>query len=271
MQACVSGLSRRVYWKSGIRGLAGHSHYHNTKHRKARVDAKRQTTFTKVCRDIYMAIKAGNNNVDASSNARLARALDAAKKANVPKERIERALSRAVHEERNDDTVVYEGVFPGGVGVMVTAVAANRNALAGEMRSLFSRAGGELGKARWMFEERISVIVEVDSGGEMDGQVLEDIALHGMEEGAVDVETTDEGGVEILVSDIKSRERLQEGISWRFGMLSGLKVYGMRSVSSGRTVEVGEDASRKLSKLLAALDEHEHVMQVDHNLGHVYC
>lgn len=233
-----------------IRGLAGHSHYHNIRHRKAKMDAKRQSAFQKLSRDIYAAIKAGGSS-DAMANARLARAVEMARRGSLPKERIERALQSGARR-MSEGTAVFEGVFPGGIGVVVRASDGRRNAVAGEMRALFSRAGGEIGRAGWLFTEKHVVVVP---------HVGEEVALCGMEEGAEDVDMSDEG-VEMICSNAAERERVKRVVVEKFGIEGA---YGEKRMEARGMVAVEGERSEKLRRLFEALDGHDDVFEVIHN------
>ncbi|KAI0557311.1 transcriptional regulator [Gracilaria domingensis] len=242
------------------RSLAGHSHYHNTKHRKARVDAQRQTAFQKLSRDIYAAIKSANGERDPSRNPRLARALEAARKASMPKQRIATALSASARDGSPSDTILFEGVFPGGAGLLVRASATRRNAVAGEIRSLISRAGGELGKAAWLFSRRHTVVLN-----EFDRAYQDDIIMFGIDQGAHDVDISEEGVLQFSCLSMNERERLKSALAERFAHLKQRKIISLENLEPKVLVSLTDEPAAKFERLLNALDDHVDVVDVIHN------
>lgn len=125
--------------------MAGHNKWSKVKHKKAASDAVKSKTWTKNIREITVAAKLGGT--DPSSNARLRKALDDARAANITKDTIQRALQRASGESEGADfeDLVYEGYGPGGVAVLVECLTDNRNRTSGEIRSAFNKNGGNMG------------------------------------------------------------------------------------------------------------------------------
>jgi len=126
--------------------MAGHSKFKNIQHRKGAQDKKRAKLFTKLVRDIISAARSGG--VDSSANPRLRGAIIAARAQNLPKERIDRAISQADDTGHNDNYVAirYEGYAPGGIAIIVEAETDNKNRTASEVRAAFSKYGGNLGE-----------------------------------------------------------------------------------------------------------------------------
>ncbi|WP_422930486.1 YebC/PmpR family DNA-binding transcriptional regulator [Singulisphaera sp. PoT] len=125
--------------------MAGHSHSANIAHRKGAVDAKRGKLFSKLCRAIFVAARAGGGDPD--SNLRLRYAIDKARSYSCPKDNIERSIKKATGElgGENYEEVTYEGYGPGGVAVLCEALTDNRNRTASELRKIFEVCGGNLG------------------------------------------------------------------------------------------------------------------------------
>jgi len=145
--------------------MAGHSKWANIKHRKGRQDAARSNLFAKLCRAIEAAARQGGG--DPAANAVLSTAIDKAKSASVPKDNIERAIKRGTGELVGErlDTVVYEGYAPGGVALLVQALTDNRNRAASDIRSAFTRNGGNLGEpgsVAYLFDQKGYLLVEGD-------------------------------------------------------------------------------------------------------------
>ncbi|MDE0137282.1 MAG: YebC/PmpR family DNA-binding transcriptional regulator [bacterium] len=161
--------------------MAGHSKWANIKHRKGRQDAARGNLFAKLCRAVEAAARQGGG--DPAGNAVLATAVDKARSASVPKDNIERAIKRGTGELVGErfDTVFYEGYAPGGVALLVQALTDNRNRAASDIRSAFTRNGGNLGEpgsVAYLFDQKGYLLVE----GEED-----DILMAALESGAEDV------------------------------------------------------------------------------------
>lgn len=167
--------------------MSGHSKWKSIKHQKGAADAKRGQLFTKLSRDIALAVRQ-EGGTDPETNYRLRLAVDKAKNNNMPTDTIERAVKRAAGEGGEQDQleeIVYEGYGPGGAAIMLQAITSNRNRTASEVRATFSKAGanlGETGCVAWNFEAKGIVTLELDS------QVVEDVALLAIDAGAQDVE-----------------------------------------------------------------------------------
>jgi YebC/PmpR family DNA-binding regulatory protein len=169
--------------------MSGHSKWSTIKRAKGAADAKRGQLFTKLAREIAVAARAGLP--DPEYNVRLRLAIERARAASMPKENIERAVARAAGEGAGDnyDEIWYEGYGPGGAAVMVQAMTDNRNRTVGEVRALFTRAGGSLGESGsvgWMFDHVGLVVIEPNGGNP------DEIALVAIDAGATDVATEDE-------------------------------------------------------------------------------
>ena len=161
--------------------MAGHSKWANIKHRKGRQDAARGNLFAKLCRAVEAAARQGGG--DPTANAVLANAIDKARSASVPKDNIERAIKRGTGELLGErlDTMYYEGYAPGGVALLVQVLTDNRNRAASDVRSAFTRNGGNLGEpgsVGYLFDQKGYLLVEGDE---------DDIFLAALESGAEDI------------------------------------------------------------------------------------
>jgi len=166
--------------------MSGHSKWSTIKRQKGANDAKRGALFTKVAREIAVAARAGGGDPDA--NYRLRLAMDKARSINMPADNIKRAIERATGEGDADqyEEIVYEGYGSGGVAVLVEATTDNRNRTAAEVRSIFSKAGGQLagtGAVAWQFEPRGLITID------RQGVDADEVALAAIDAGAVDVDT----------------------------------------------------------------------------------
>jgi YebC/PmpR family DNA-binding regulatory protein len=176
--------------------MAGHSKWANIKHRKAGQDAKRGKIFTKMLREITVAVK--TSGIDAGSNPALRTAIDKALGANMRRDTIDNAIKKAsgTLEGVNYESIRYEGYGPGGTAVIVDCLTDNRNRTVGEVRHAFSKCGGNLGtdgSVAYLFSKQgvISYAPNVDEDALMDAA---------LEAGAEDVNTFDDGAVDVITT-----------------------------------------------------------------------
>lgn len=144
--------------------MSGHSKWHNIQKSKGAVDAKRSQMFTKVAREMIVAVKVGGSG-DPANNSRLATVIAKAKAVNMPNDNIKRTIDKALGADNADtyESVVYEGYGPNGVAVIVEALTDNRNRTAPEMRHYFDKYGGNLGASgcvSWSFDRKGVIIIE---------------------------------------------------------------------------------------------------------------
>ena len=170
--------------------MAGHSKWNNIKRRKEAVDAQRGKIFTKLGREIAIAVKHGGPDPD--SNSSLKDAIARAKASNMPNDSIQRSISKAAGGDGGDDfaEIVYEGYGPGGIAVMVRTLTDNRNRAVGDVRHIFDKYGGNLGTngcVAYQFERKGSLVLDRELYPDED-QVL----IDALEAGAEDVEISDE-------------------------------------------------------------------------------
>jgi YebC/PmpR family DNA-binding regulatory protein len=149
--------------------MSGHSKWATIKHKKAATDAKRGRIFTKLIREISIAAREGG--ADPDSNPRLRTAIAAAKNENMPNDNIERAILRGTGQLEGEqyEEVNFEGYGPGGVGMIIQVVTANRNRVVSELRHLMSRHGGnmaETGAVGWMFSRKGQFVVPKEQANE---------------------------------------------------------------------------------------------------------
>ena len=178
--------------------MSGHSKWSTIKHQKGAADAKRGVIFTKLSRDITLAVRDGGGG-DPDMNFRLRLILDKAKSNNMPQDSIARAVKRGTGEGGDGDErleeIVYEGYGPGGGAILLQAVTTNRNRTAADVRSTFSRGGGNLGESgcvAWNFETKGIIAVGID-----DEARAEELGLLAIDAGADDVNIED-GVLEIF-------------------------------------------------------------------------
>ena len=232
--------------------MAGHSQFKNIMHRKGRQDAQKSKLFGKLAREITVAAKLGLP--DPAMNPRLRAAVIAARQENMPKDNIERAIKKAIGGEgENYSDIRYEGYGPGGVAIIVEALTDNRNRAASDIRSYFSKAGGNLGETgsvSFMFDR--TGVVEYDRTVASDDAML-DAAI---EAGADDV-ISSESGHEIYAS-LENLREVTKALEAKFGEPRKAAL----TWKPQSTVSVDDDTGEKLLKLMDMLHEHDDVQNV---------
>src|ERR1700748_3387211 len=232
--------------------MAGHSQFKNIMQRTRRQDAQKSKLFSKLAREITVAAKMGQP--DPAMTARLRAAIISARQENMSKDSIERAVKKAIGTEgENYDEIRYEGYGPGGVAVIVEALTDNRNRAASDIRSYFTKSGGNLGETgsvAFMFDR--TGIIEYDAKVASDDAMLE----AAIEAGADDV-VSSEKGYEIYASretcrdvakslEAKFCEARKAALTWK----------------PQNTIAVDDETGEKLLKLMDMLNEHDDVQNV---------
>ena len=232
--------------------MAGHSKFKNIQHRKGAQDKKRSKIFSRLAKEITVAAKMGM--ADPDSNPRLRTAVLAARAQNMPKDNIERAIKKSADADgENYDEVRYEGFGPGGVGVIVETLTDNRNRTASDVRSTFSKAGGnmgETGSVSFMFDRVGSIEYRPEAAD------VEAVFVAAIEAGAEDV-ISGEDGHEIVCS--------MEDLHGVVDVLAG--VLGEPQAASivwkpQNDVPVDAEAAEKVLKFMDALDDLDDVQNV---------
>ena len=232
--------------------MAGHSQFKNIMHRKGKQDAMRSKMFGKLAREITVAAKLGTP--DPAMNPRLRLAITAARAENMPKDNIERAIKKAIGSDgENYDEMRYEGYGPGGVAVIVEALTDNRNRAASDIRSYFTKSGGNLGETgsvSFMFD-RVGVI-------EYEAKVASDDAMleAAIDAGADDVASSEDGH-EVLASPETYRD-VAKALEGKFGEARKAALIWKPQ----NTITVDDETGEKLFKLLDLLNEHDDVQNV---------
>ncbi len=238
--------------------MAGHSKWANIKHRKEKSDARKGKIFTKLGREIYIAVKSGGP--DPETNSKLKDVIAKAKAANMPNDSIFRSIKKAAGETdgANYEEITYEGYGPGGVAVIVEAATDNRNRTAGDIRHYFDKCGGNLGQTgcvSFMFDKKGIIIIEKKEGVDE-----EELMAEAIEAGASDFNTEDEY-FEIITepSDFSSVREALEKKGYEFVEAS------IQMVPQTTTKLENEDQIRQLEKLIDYLEDHDDVQNVWHN------
>ena len=239
--------------------MAGHSKWANIQHRKGRVDAARGKLWSKLSKAIIVAAKSGGG--DPNTNFRLRKAIDDAKAVSMPKDNIARAVKRGTGELDGGDLeeILYEGYGPGGVAVMCETLTDNRNRTGPELKNLFSKLGGEIGKTgcvSYLFDRKGLFLF--DAGSTEEETVME-VAL---EHGGDDVESTDDGKYQVTCTP-DLYEELADAFE-KAGLEAEVKEVTRLPQS---TVDVEAGTAKKVIKLLEDLDDHDDVQNVSTNLN----
>jgi len=232
--------------------MAGHSKYKNIMYRKGAQDKKRSALFSKLSREITVAAKMGLP--DPEANARLRAAIIAARAQSMPKDNIQRSIDKAsAGDAENYEEIRYEGFGPGGVAIIVEALTDNRNRTATNVRTIFSKNGGNLGAGGSVSHgfERLGLIEYPASAGDSD-KVLE----AAIEAGAEDVES-DDGGHRIWTT-IDSLHQVSRALEPMLGESEGAKLAWKPSTD----VEVRGNDAEQLMKLIDALEEDDDVQTI---------
>lgn len=237
--------------------MSGHSKWHNIQQKKGKSDAARANIFTKIGREIAVAVKQGGP--DPNSNSKLRDAIAKAKDNNMPNDNINRSIKKASGELNsiNYEENTYEGYGVGGVAFIVETLTDNKNRTAGDVRHLFDKFGGAMGvsgSVSFMFKRK-GVIAVAKSDIEED-----DLMMYALDAGAEDILTEDEEVFEVLTApgDLAAvRASLEE---------AGVKILSAAvDMISDMEATPTEEQQATLLKMIDKLEEHDDVQNVYHN------
>jgi len=239
--------------------MAGHSKWANIKHRKAAQDKRRGKLWTKIIREITVAAREGQS-ADPAANPRLRLAWDKGLGANMPKDTIERAAKRGAgaHEGEQFEELTYEGYGPGGVAVLVYCMTDNRTRTVADVRHAFTKTGGNLGtdgSVAYLFTKQ--GVLFYPPGADEDA--IMEAALEA-EAGAEDVQTFDDGAIEVITTP-EAFAAVKSGLI-AAGMTPEADEVAMRAAVN---TPVEGDVAEKLVKLIDMLEDLDDVQEVFHN------
>ena len=229
--------------------MSGHSKWSTIKHQKGAADAKRGVLFTKLSREISLAVREGGG-ADPDMNFKLRLALDRAKSNNMPQDSITRAVRRGSGEGADGESleqVTYEGYGPGGGAILLQAVTTNRNRTAADVRSAFNRGGGNLGESgcvAWNFDLRGVVTIDID-----DEERAEELGLIAIDAGAEDLQI-DEGVLEIY-APVESLQDVQKCIEAESVPVRSAEM----SMVPKTTIALGDREAEQTLRLLDVLED----------------
>ena len=237
--------------------MSGHSKWHNIQAKKGKVDAKRGKIFTKIGKELAIAIKNGGANPD--TNSKLRDVIAKAKAANMPNDNIQRAIKKAEGDLNsvNYETIVYEGYGPSGVAVIVETLTDNKNRSAGNVRSAFTKGGGNMGNAgcvSFMFQEKGEIVIEKDDKDE------EEMMMMALDAGAEDF-NSDEDEVFVITTAPEDFGTVRETLE-----AQGIEFLeaSVKMIPDTYTA-INEEDAKKFQKMLDLLDDDDDVQEVYHN------
>lgn len=242
--------------------MSGHSKWANIKHKKARSDEKRGKEFTKIAKEITIAVRTGGGG-DPESNSKLKLVIQKAKAVNMPNDNINRAIKKGTGDMESEaiEEIIYEGYAPGGVAVMLEIATDNRNRTASEIRHLFSKNNGNLGESgcvAWMFK-RAGLITIGKENLLLDE---EELMLKVLEYGAEDLNDEDELFEVITTPDsfMEIKESLEnEGLK--------LEMADIVMLPENTVAVNDENMAARILKLIDALEDHDDVQNVYSNMS----
>ncbi|MFC5736140.1 YebC/PmpR family DNA-binding regulatory protein [Rhodobacter sp. 140A] len=235
--------------------MAGHSKWANIQHRKGKQDAIRSKMFSKLAKEITVAAKMGDPDPD--KNPRLRLAVKAAKAVSMPKDVIDRAIKKSQMGDAADYTEIrYEGYGPNGIAIIVECMTDNLNRTASNVRSYFTKAGGNLGQTGSVSHgfDRLGEITYPVSAGDVDT-----VMMAALEAGADDVESDEDG--HYIYCAVESLSDVSEALEKTLGESAEAKLIWKPQV----TTEVDLETAQKLMKLIDTLEEDDDVQTVTHN------
>ena len=241
--------------------MSGHSKWHNIQKTKGAADAKRAQAFTKIAREMIVAVKEGGSG-DPNNNSRLATVIAKAKAANMPNDNIKRTIEKALGSGNTDnyERVTYEGYGPSGVALIVEAMTDNRNRTASEVRHYFDKYGGNLGAANcvsWSFDRKGVIVIDNE-----DEELDEDtVMMDALEAGADDFEAEGETMTVYTSTDaIAAVAAALEGKGYKL-----LSAQEEMIPQQGYIKLTNEDDAKNMQKMLDMFEENEDVQNVWHN------
>jgi YebC/PmpR family DNA-binding regulatory protein len=238
--------------------MSGHSKWSSIKHKKAAVDAKRGKIFSRIAKEITVAVKLGGGDPDANSRLRLV--MEKAKDANMPGDNIKRAVQKGTGELPGEtyDELTYEGYGPEGVAIFIETMTNNKNRTVGELRHLLTKHGGSLGEngcVGWMFEKNGLILIDKQN---IDEEKLMDIAL---EAGAKDMTSDpDDDSYEVTTEPVDF-EAVRKAIEDAGIEISVAEI----SMLPQNTVDLDEKGAVKVLKLMDMIEDQEDVQNVYSN------
>ena len=238
--------------------MSGHSKWSTIKRKKGANDAQRAKIFTKIAREIIVAVKAGGPDPD--NNSSLKDAIAKARSNNMPNDNINRTIKKAAGDTDTDnyENITYEGYGPSGVAVIVNTLTDNRNRTAADVRHAFDKFGGNMGQngcVSFMFDRKGVIVIE-DEDGEIDE---DEITMDALEAGADDIEV--DGGIIEITTEPSDLGTVRDALSEKYTLSSA----EVSMVPQTMTEITDENQIIQMQKMLDMLEDNDDVQDVYHN------
>ena len=238
--------------------MSGHSKWSTIKRKKGANDAQRAKIFTKIAREIIVAVKAGGPDPD--NNSSLKDAIAKARSNNMPNDNINRTIKKAAGDTDTDnyESITYEGYGPAGVAVIVNTLTDNRNRTAADVRHAFDKNGGNMGQTgcvSFMFDQKGVIVIE-DEDNEIDE---EEVTMDALEAGAEDIDI-DDGVIEITTAP-DDMGTVRDALAEKYTISSA----EVSMVPQTMTALEGEEQIKNMTRLLDMLEDNDDVQDVYHN------
>ena len=240
--------------------MSGHSKWHNIQKTKGAQDAKRAAAFTKIAKEMIVAVKEGGGSTDPNNNSRLATVITKAKAANMPNDNIKRVLERAAGAGNGDnyESITYEGYGPSGVAVIVETMTDSRNRTAGNVRHHFDKFGGNMGASgcvAWNFTKKGVLVIDNEDEDYEEDEVMMDA----LDAGASDFEP--DGEVFTIYTEPDDFNAVAEALGKKYTFASAQ----IEQVPNEYKKLDNEDDIKMMEKLIDAFEDDDDVQNVWHN------
>ena len=240
--------------------MSGHSKWHNIQKTKGAQDAKRAAAFTKIAKEMIVAVKEGGGSTDPNNNSRLATVITKAKAANMPNDNIKRVLERAAGAGQGDnyEAITYEGYGPSGVAVIVETMTDSRNRTAGNVRHHFDKFGGNMGSSgcvAWNFTRKGVLVIDNEDEDYEEDEVMMDA----LDAGAADFEADET--VFTIYTDPDDFNAVAEALGKKYTFVSAQ----IEQVPNEYKKLENEDDIKMMEKLIDAFEDDDDVQNVWHN------
>ncbi len=239
--------------------MSGHSKWANIKNKKEKTDAQKGKIFTKIGREIAIAVKEGGGG-DPVNNSKLRDVIAKAKAANMPNDNISRSIKKAIGDGNatNYEEVTYEGYGPGNIAVIVNCLTDNRNRIAAEMRHIFDKSGGNMGNSgsvSWMFDKKGQIVIERTALMDED-----EVMMQALDAGAEDFVANDDA-FEVYTSpnDFSAVREALEPNGYTFLTAE------INMIPQNTTEITDPETIDKIERFLERLDDNDDVQEVFHN------
>ena len=238
--------------------MSGHSKWSTIKRKKEATDSKRANVFTKISREIVVAVKEGGG--DPSSNSKLRDLVSKAKSNNIPNDNIDRLIKKCLGDgdKNNYEDMTYEGYGPCGVAVMVEALTDNRNRTAGDLRHYFDKCGGNLGQngsVSFLFEQKGVIVIDNEDGKISEDRIFEDAMLDGVN----DIKYGEVIEISTDPNECRNVRIALEGLGYSFESAE------VEYVPTTYTAIDDPEQQQKMQKLIDMLEDNDDVQNVYHN------